>query len=199
MINEIWKDIPGYEGYYQVSNLGRVISVDRTYVSGNGCIKKVGGELKYQRTNNGYLRVALSKNGVKRFKLVHRIVADVFISNPNNLPFVNHKDECKTNNFVDNLEWCNQNYNNSYGTRLKRCAISCSKPIVQCFKNGKPFIFWLNARQVERSIFNVHNTQLSMCLKGKCKTGKGYIWRRPTKDEMKYIEQYKDKLVEFYK
>ena len=120
------KPVPGYEGYYEVDNLGRVFSVDRIIrVNDNGRIydKPVHGVLLKQTNHSqGYKTVALTKNGKTKQEYVHRIVASTFIPNPDNLPVVNHKDEDKTNNFVDNLEWCTVSYNNTYGEKTKKQA-----------------------------------------------------------------------------
>lgn len=110
---EEWRDIQGYEGMYRVSNLGNVISLKRE----KPCIMK-------PQKHNGYLHVMLSLNGVKRFVTIHRLVAVAFIPNPDNLPEVNHKDEDKTNNHVENLEWCSREYNASYGTVKERISKS---------------------------------------------------------------------------
>ena len=120
-MEEIWKDIKGYEGLYQVSNLGRVKSLGRwVYKEYRG--KRWQGEkiLKQIKNKFGYLRVYLYKNRKAKCYAIHRLVAQVFIPNPYNLPQVNHKDEDKSNNRVDNLEWCTSFYNNEYGTRKKR-------------------------------------------------------------------------------
>lgn len=114
---EIWKDIIGYEGLYQVSSLGRVRSLDR-YDSNNHFLK--GRILKLSANGKGYLKVALNSNGKAKTYSVHRLVLQSFIPNPDNLPQVNHKDENKTNNNVDNLEWCDNSYNLNYGTRKIR-------------------------------------------------------------------------------
>ena len=118
-MQEIWKEIEGYEGLYEVSNLGRVRSLDREqFQIGNGgsYFKRIykGRILKFKIDYHGYYRVHLSVNGERKHYLVHRLVAEAFIPNPNNLPCVNHKDEDKTNNSVDNLEWCDVAYNNAY-------------------------------------------------------------------------------------
>ena len=102
---EEWKDIPGYEGLYEVSNMGNVRNVRRNKL------------LRLSKTNNRYIRVSLCKNGIKTGLTVHRLVAEAFIPNPDNLPEVNHKDEDKSNNSVENLEWCDAKYNIHYGTR----------------------------------------------------------------------------------
>ena len=105
---EEWRAVPGYEGLYEVSNIGNVRNVRRNTL------------LRLTKTNNGYIRVGLCKNGIKTGFQVHRLVAQAFIPNPNNLPQVNHLDENKTNNNVDNLEWCTAKYNLSYGTARTR-------------------------------------------------------------------------------
>jgi len=111
---EIWKDVVGYEGLYQVSNLGRVRSLgfDKWHKGKiiKGCFD---GKKKY-------LFVSLYKGGKSKGFNIHRLVATAFIPNPKNLPQVNHKDEDKTNNCVDNLEWCDASYNMNYGTAMKR-------------------------------------------------------------------------------
>ena len=123
---EVIKPVPGYEGYYEVDNLGRVFSVDRIIqVNDNGRIydKPIHGALLKQTNHSqGYKTVALTKNGKTKQEYVHRIVASAFIPNPDNFSVVNHKDEDKTNNFVDNLEWCTVSYNNTYGEKTKKQA-----------------------------------------------------------------------------
>ena len=113
-IEEVWKDIVGFEGIYQVSNTG---IVRRIYPNKTKTLKqcKAGG-----RTNKEYLYVSMSANGKYRSSSVHRLVAEAFIPNPERLPQVNHKDEDKFNNCVDNLEWCTSSYNNRYGTKISR-------------------------------------------------------------------------------
>lgn len=116
-MEEIWKDIPGYEGLYKVSNLGNVLSLNN-YRRSNSKI------LKQHISKSGYHSVVLSKNQIKKTYRVHRLVAMVFIPNPDNLPFINHKDENKANNCVDNLEWCTDDYNRHYGTMFLRAKLS---------------------------------------------------------------------------
>lgn len=112
-IIEQWKPIVGYEGLYEISNLGRVKNL------------KFGKEKILKPANNrGYLRVCLCRDGKGKMLSVHRLVAEAFIPNPMGLPEVNHKDENKINNCVSNLEWCNRLYNNNYGTHNKRVAAS---------------------------------------------------------------------------
>jgi hypothetical protein len=111
MVNmqEVWKDVEGYEGYYQVSNLGRVKSLI--------LFKKI---LKPYPDKDGYFQVVLYRNKTRRLKRVHRLVAQAFIPNENNLPIINHKDEDKANPRMDNLEWCTVRYNSSYGNRVEK-------------------------------------------------------------------------------
>ena len=112
MKKEYWKPIVGYENLYEVSNLGRIRSFDRWVKSKNGSIRICRGRILKPYTNkDGYLYVVLSKNNKHKTYKVHRLVAQAFLDNPNNLPQVNHKDENPLNNNVNNLEWCNSKYN----------------------------------------------------------------------------------------
>ena len=108
-MTEIWKNIEGYAGKYQVSNLRRVKSM-------------IGQEkvLHPKKHRNGHLQIGLHKDKKRKTMYIHRLVAQAFIPNPDNLPCVNHKDENPNNNNVDNLEWCTQKYNCNYGTRVDR-------------------------------------------------------------------------------
>ena len=121
-MEEIWKPVKDFEGYYEVSNLGRVRSIDRVVVDTvRNCERLLKGKVLIQKDNgNGYKNVMFCKEHKLYNKYVHRLVAEIFLPNPDNLPQVNHKDEDKSNNRVDNLEWCTSFYNNEYGTRKKR-------------------------------------------------------------------------------
>ena len=112
---EEWKYIEGYEGLYQVSNYGRVRSLFYRK-------KNQVQLLKLRKVTKGYLQVALWKNRKRKDFMVHKLVAEAFIPNPNNYPQINHKDEDKTNNCVENLEWCTNEYNHNYGTRNIRAG-----------------------------------------------------------------------------
>jgi hypothetical protein len=114
-MDEIWKPIPGYEGYYEVSNTGKVRSLTRTVIMKDGKPRPIKGRELKPKINNGYPTVNLSKNGTVKTIRIHRLVALTFIPNPDNLPIINHKDENKQNNNVNNLEWCTYEYNNNYG------------------------------------------------------------------------------------
>lgn len=130
MNEEIWKDIEGYEGIYQVSSFGRVRSLDRIVVMRNGRKRPTRGKmLKERPTYNGYVRVQLRADNDY---YIHRLVASAFIPNPDNLPQVNHKDENKRNNRADNLEWCDNIYNINYGTAKDRISeANSTRPIKQ--------------------------------------------------------------------
>ena len=114
-MTEIYKDIKDLEGKYQVSNFGQILSLN---------YRKTGKAelLKPGKTKDGYPIVILYKDGKKKTFTIHRLVAETFLPNPNNLLEVNHKDEDKTNNSVDNLEWCTREYNINYGTHNERMS-----------------------------------------------------------------------------
>ena len=117
---EEWRDIEGYEGLYQVSNLGRVKSLARVVIRSDGKPNTVNEKILKYGMNRGYCAVVLCKDGKKKMYKVHRLVAMAFLRNPHNLPEVNHKDEDKKNNCVDNLEWCTSLYNINYGSHNER-------------------------------------------------------------------------------
>lgn len=123
-MNEIWKDINGYEGYYQVSNLGRIKSLDRIITRCDGVKQfKKGGIKTPKNSTDGYNLITLSKNGKGKTQGIHIIVAKHFIPNPNNLPEVNHKDFNRKNNCANNLEWCTHQDNISYSSKQGRYKI----------------------------------------------------------------------------
>ena len=123
---EVWKDVKGYEGQYQVSDKGNVRSVARINHIGS---KYSGRTLKPRHQSGGYLQVGLYKNGKVKNKYIHRLVVEAFIHNPNNFPEVNHLDENKINNELSNLEWCDSSYNSNYGTRIERIVQKQSKKV----------------------------------------------------------------------
>ena len=120
MQNEIWKPIDGFVGYYEISNFGNVRSVNRYAKTFYGK-RTIKSRTKEQFLNpKGYLRVALFKEQKCKKFFVHRLVAMAFIPNPFNYPFINHKNEIKSDNRMENLEWCTAKYNDNYGTRNER-------------------------------------------------------------------------------
>lgn len=146
--NEIWKDIIGYEGIYQVSNLGRVKRLARDIVQPNPnpastdvCVQHIDERILTARpTRNGYPLILLrgSVDGKRRGFSVHRLVAEAFIPNPDNLPQVNHKNEVKTDNRVENLEWCTNHYNMHYRDIQQRIYKGQHfKPVDVYTKDGK--------------------------------------------------------------
>ena len=125
-MEEVWKSLKGLVmcgDFYEVSSLGKVRSIARVITDSIGRTKvKKGRELKPRVLKSGHLRVALCKDTMQKDFLVHRLVALAFIPNPENMPCINHKDECPSNNKKDNLEWCDRAYNNNYGTRNDRIS-----------------------------------------------------------------------------
>lgn len=119
-MSEVWKDIEGYEGKYQVSSLGRVRRLAYTFKRRNKwgvCDNVISSGMMSLRNVKGYLSVKLRDETKRKHYQVHRLVAAAFIPNPDGLPEVNHKNEDKTDNRVENLEWCTRKYNTNYGTR----------------------------------------------------------------------------------
>ena len=179
---ETWKDIKGYEGLYQVSNMGRVKSLERTVTSKNGS-KQYRKEriLKPRPNGKGYLRVNLFKSSseTKDF-YIHRLVCEAFHENPENKPCVNHIDENKTNNTASNLEWCTYKENSNHGTRnarmAKGVAKALSKPVGQYTREGELIKVWQSTREVERQLGFAH-LAISKVARGKRKTAYGYVWK----------------------
>lgn len=165
---EIWRDIPDYVGIYQVSNLGRVRRTKR--------YKAEPGILRYSKTRIGYLRVCLSKKSKRKSYLVHRLVAVAFIPNPDGLPQINHKNECKTDNRAENLEWCTQKYNNNYGTARFRSSVIQSTPVVQLTTGGKMIREFYGMHEAERKT-GVCAQNIHKCCNGVYKTAGGYKWK----------------------
>ena len=169
-MNEIYKDIVGYEGKYQVSNLGNVKSLNY-HRSGK---EKV---LTPFHKPNGYMTITLWKDNSGHTKHIHRLVAETFIENPDNLPEVNHIDENKENNRIDNLEWCNSKYNMNYGEGAhKKSAENHKKTVEQYDLQGNFIKEWRSATDIHKEL-GFSNSNIAKCCRNKSKTAYGYIWR----------------------
>lgn len=190
-MEEIWKDIEGYKGLYQVSNLGQVRSLNYHMQKGNIKIMK-------QQKVRGYLVVEIhNKNRGKSKRTIyyiHRLVAQAFIPNPNNYPEVNHKDERPENNFVyvneggtvniekSNLEWCTEKYNNNYGTRLSRALETKkingkrNKPVNQYDMDGNLIKRWESGTIAAEELGLCQGSISRCCLKQR-NSYNGFIWR----------------------
>lgn len=170
MIEE-WKDVPNYEGLYQVSNFGRVKSFRKS--SKFRCQSEY--ILKPNVASHGYAEVTLYNKTVRRKFLVHRLIASVFLPNPNNFPQINHKDENKLNNAVNNLEWCSAEYNNAYGTARIRKIDTVSIPVEQTTYDGKVIAIYRSTRLAAEILDIPRGTLKSAITKHtQCK---GYFWR----------------------
>lgn len=179
-MQEIWRDIPNYEGKYQVSILGRVRSIDRKVYRNDkhsGCLHSVNGRiLKPMSFGRGYLAVNLYKNNHRKLITIHRLVAITFIPNTNNYQQVNHIDENKHNNCVNNLEWCNCQYNNNYGRHKENASASRSVAVNQYTLSGEFVSKYKNAKEAAKSI-NVHFSGIYRCCNRKIQSSHGFIWR----------------------
>lgn len=171
-MQEIWKDIQGYEGFYQVSNTGKV----KSFRQSTNFHNQSSHLLKPTIANNGYCQVTLYKENKSRHKFtVHRLVAEAFIPNPDNLPCINHIDENKLNNNINNLEWCTYSYNNAYGTARIRSAEKISKPINQFTLDGTWIASYLSATLASR-LLNLNKTNILDCCNHRSDTAYGYKW-----------------------
>ena len=202
-MEETWKDIYfeennkiiDYRGLYQISNLGRIKSLKRKYTTGN----KI---LKYHKNNNGYCYIDLCKNAKTKKFLIHRLVAIHFIPNLNNLPQVNHKDENKENNCVENLEWCSHEYNQNFETKSKRqsekirgrkasndtklkMSKSRTKKIIQYDLNGNTIKIWNSTKEICQEL-NFKYNSFKYYLRGKSKKEyyENFIWKYYNEDDI---------------
>ena len=180
-MKEIWRDIKDYEGLYQVSNLGHVRSLDRTDIIGR---KQVGSILKYFDNKDGYRKVFIRNNGKQKMVFIHRLVANTFIPNKDNKPQVNHKDEDKHNNYVDNLEWVTSKENNNYGTRNIRASKSNSKPIKVIYQDDT-YEYWESATVFARE-FGLNKSSINKVLLGQYNLAYGMKFEYLTKTERGY-------------
>jgi len=186
-MREIWKDIKDYEGLYQVSNLGRIKSLNYNHTGK----EKV---MKPYKTKKGYFYIHLCKNGEKKLFLVHRLIAETFLPNPDNLPQVNHKIEGKEGKSINmvifnedgsvneeksTIEWCTQEYNHNYGTINERIALAHtngkqSKPVLQFTLDGEFVREWPSVGECGRNGFNQGN--IAACCRGLYESMYGFRW-----------------------
>ena len=172
--NEIWKDIPNYEGLYQVSNLGRIKSLERIDAIGNRLLKEKF--LKPRLNNNGYYRVSLWKQSIEKFYYIHRLVFEAFNGQiPENMQ-VNHINEIKADNRLSNLNLMTRKENINFGTGIERRAKSKSKPVLQFDLNDNLIKEFPSLMQVYREL-GFSFQYISACCKGKYKTADGYKWK----------------------
>lgn len=185
-MKEIWKEIDGYNGAYLVSNYGRILS-------NNLYAHKQPRILSTPNHSSGYKHVALSSNGKSKLYLVHRLVAEAFLENPNGYEFVNHKDENKANNRADNLEWCTKSYNATYslelhperktayarffgGKRFNGKPPKHTEKVLQYSKSGELLNEFSDVVDANAKT-GIKNCAIIACCKGKQKTAFGYIWK----------------------
>lgn len=159
--NETWKSIKGYDNY-EISTLGRVRNKEKV--------------LKAYKTDNGYFHIFLSKNGKQKQFLIHRLVADTFLKNPNNLKEVNHIDGNKGNNKIDNLEWCTrkQNVHHFFNSNQRNCTKP--KSVVQYDLQGNKINVFKSIREASKKV-NIDAHYIIYCCKGIKKTALNYIWK----------------------
>ena len=187
MIEE-WRPIEGYEGLYEVSNLGRVRSLDRYIKYSNGNIHLHKGKmLSPTKDTVGYLKVGLYCNGKYKMFSVHRLVAQAFIPNPDNLPQVNHRDENPSNDNVDNLEWCDAKYNLNYGSRQDKVRDTA-------IKNG----YWtgLSREEYRKKYYEENTDKLKEYKKKWYQENRDRICERQKEYAQKYYQENRDKICD---
>ena len=173
---EIWKAVPGWEGLYEVSSQGRVRSLPRIKRRREGLNNNAyhlePGRILSLINSQGYREVVLSKDGKTIHQMVHRLVSMAFIPNPNNYPIINHKNEVRSDNRVENLEWCSYYYNNHYGSLIDK---NRRHKVICISKNGEQRKY--NGINEAAKDLNLSAGNISMCCVGKRKTTGGYQWR----------------------
>ena len=179
---EEWKDIEGYEGYYQVSNYGRVKSLKRTVWDKGGFYKTVAERiLKVGKDGKGYPQVILFKEGKGESCKIHRLVASAFCENPYGYSEVNHKDENKENNRADNLEWCSRSYNCSYNDRAKKAGKKLrnnpnkSKPIIGVDNVTGLILEFPSINEAVRQL-RIKQSHIWECCNGRRNSAGGFTW-----------------------
>lgn len=178
---EEWRDIEGFEGIYQVSNIGRVRSLDHVRVNKQGEFHFKGRILALSK-NHGYPVISFTKNGKTKQYFIHRLVASAFIPNPQGENIVNHIDGNKDNNDVSNLEWCDQRENVNHAVRTGLLPIKygkdnkTSRKIIQYTLNDEYVATWYGLGEVVRNV-KVTRANVNACLIGKRNKAGGYKWK----------------------
>lgn len=176
---EIWKPIPGYE-FYEASSEGRIRSVRHYVRCGryNAPLGRGGHILKPTLNHHGYEYVSICCGGKSKKITVHRLVAMAFLPNPDNLPAVNHKDETRTNNRPDNLEWCTNKYNSNYGTLPHRLSVNAQKyNILKCDINTGEVIERFDTCKEAAASVNTKEYNIRFNVWGRTKSHAGFIWK----------------------
>lgn len=195
--DERWKEVVGYEGLYEISTKGRIMSLRRNII------------LKPKVDKDLYYRIGLTKNGVRKFYRVHRLVAQAFIPNPNNYPVINHKDQTPnkkygipSNNNIENLEWCTMKYNNNYMnhndliSKAQKNRKDLSTKILQYSLNGNFIKEWESQKEVERILGFKQSNISSACLNIKTHQMFGFMWlKKETENYNIKIQEYVDPIV----
>lgn len=178
MINEYYANVKGYEDFYQVSNYGTVKSVTHYRKSRNGKEQIVRGKILSPSINSktGYLTVSLCKYGKIKTHTVHKLVAEAFIPNPNHYVCINHINEDKTDNRVENLEWCSYQCNNTYNGKLEKLNKCKHKPIAQYDLKGNLIKKYESITSASKEL-NISINSISNCLRGLSHKCHGYIWK----------------------
>ena len=171
MNREKWVDIKGFEGLYKVSNMGRIMSH-------HGRCPRI---LIPKRTSTGYLNITLCKNGISYYYKVHRLVALHFIPNPHGYLEVNHRNEIKSDNRVENLEWCTRSYNVNFGDRIAKQKAKVSHPVYQVDSDGYTVGFYNSIADAVRKT-KIFHSSIRACCNQKRKTAGGYSWKYATSE-----------------
>lgn len=175
---ELWKDIQDYNGVYQISNTGKVKSLKRTIIKKSGILNPISEKIrKTHKTTAGYEYVVLSFKNKHKTLLIHRLVAEHFLENPKKLQCINHKDENKSNNYVDNLEWCNYQYNNTYkNIHLRRNLDNIAQKVIQYDLDMNEIKRW-NTIIEAANMYNIQSSNIVKCCLHQRNHVSGFKWR----------------------
>ena len=175
-------DILGYEGLYDITEDGTVTNL------------LTGRVLAGSVNSYGYRVVSFTKNGIRKDKKVHRLLAQTFLPNPNNYSDVNHIDGNKLNNSLDNLEWCSRQMNNDHARKILRLDYAI-KPVIQSTLSGKVIAIWSNAT-VASTFVNGNATLIQACCSGTATSAYGYLWEYATFDTTEMVKNFQIAKIE---